>query len=303
MSRLLVYPQHVGLRLDQFLAAASPLSRRAARALLAEGQVARNGQVQRVASRQVELGDVIDLLSPLAPFASPVPEVHIVHQDGSLLVADKPAGVLSQPADTRQPGELAYDEQVLLALSHREGRKTFLRPVHRIDRLTSGLLLFARSPEALGPLAQAWQAQRVERLYLALVEGQPNFVETQVSAPIGRDAAHAWRFEVDPAGQAAQTEVRVLTAAHPLSLVECRLVTGRTHQVRVHLAHLGFPVAGDGLYGARLRGPARPLLHAARLALPHPATGEHLTVSSPLPEDFAPFLPPSDEVSGSVVTP
>lgn len=247
--------------------------------------------MQRVASRQVELGDVIDLLSPLAPFASPVPEVHIVHQDGSLLVADKPAGVLSQPADIRQPGELAYDEQVLLALSHREGRKTFLRLVHRIDRLTSGLLLFARSPEALGPLAQAWQAQRVERLYLALVEGQPSFAETHVSAPIGRDAAHAWRFEVDAAGQAAQTEVRVLTAGQPLSLVECRLVTGRTHQVRVHLAHLGFPVAGDNLYGARLRGPVRPLLHAARLALPHPATGETLTVSSPLPEDFAPFLP------------
>lgn len=259
--------------------------------MLAEGQVARNGRPQRVASREVELGDVIDLLSPLARFASPVPEVTIVHEDASLVVADKPAGVLSQPADTRAEGELAYDEQVLLALSHREGRKIFLRLVHRIDRLTSGLLLFARSPESLGPLAQAWQAQRVERLYLALVEGRPDFSETEASTPIGRDLAHVWRFQADPAGQAARTAVRVLTASHPLSLVECRLVTGRTHQVRVHLAHLGFPVAGDGLYGARLRGPARPLLHAARLALPHPATQELLTVSSPLPADFAPFLP------------
>jgi 23S rRNA pseudouridine1911/1915/1917 synthase len=114
-----------------------------------------------------------------------------------------------------------------------------------------------------------------------------------IEAPIARAPGGGWRFEVSARGRPAATDVRVVRAGSPFSLAECRLTSGRTHQVRVHLSHVGYPVAGDRLYGASLPGPPRPLLHAAELALPHPRDGERLRVRSPLPEDFAPFLPPA----------
>ncbi len=297
LVRLLVWPAHTGLRLDQFLAAATPLSRRKARELLASGAVHRNGQALRVASRALECGDVIDLLAAGDGLGLPalpaLPPLAVLHEDRSLLAVDKPAGMLSQPAEERAAGELACDELALLELSRREGRRAFLRLVHRIDRLTSGVLLFARSPEALGPLTAAWQGGQVERRYLAVVEGRPEFAERRVEAAIARGADGAWRFEV-PAGPGrgknAVTEVWVLQAGEPFSVVECRLLTGRTHQVRVHLAHLGHPVAGDRLYGARLPGPLRPLLHAAGLTLPHPKSAERLEIVAPLPADLAAFV-------------
>ncbi len=288
--RLVVFPDHTGLRADQFLAAATPISRRKARALLAAGQVQRNGRPLKVASRALETGDVIDLLeidpAPGLPAEPQLPPLPLAYEDADLAAADKPAGMLSQPAEARSPGELACDELLLLRLSLREGRRAFVRLVHRIDRMTSGLLLFARSPEALGPLAAAWRAGKVERRYEAIVEGAPPFERRLAEAPIARVAGGAWRFEVAPGGLPAATEIVVVERGERFSRVECRLATGRTHQVRVHLADLGFPVAGDRLYGAREGGPARPLLHAAELALPHPRTGERLVIRSPLPADM-----------------
>jgi len=293
-TRLAVLPWQAGLRLDQFLAAVTALSRRRARSLAGEGRVLVNGRPRRVLSRALELGDVIDLLGleedPGVPRAPDLPPVAILHEDPWLLAADKPSGILSQPAERRGEGELAFDEQVLLHLALREGARPFLRLVHRIDRLVSGLLLFARSPAALPPLDRAWREERVERVYRALVEGKPRFEAERVEAAIARAPGGAWRFEVSPGGKSAETEVRLLTPGEPFSLVECRLVTGRTHQVRVHLAHLGHPVAGDRLYGAVHPGPSRPLLHAAELTLPHPRTGQRLRLVSPLPEDFERFL-------------
>ncbi len=313
MIRLLVFPHHAGLRVDQYLAAATPLSRRKARSLLAEGRVSRNGKVGKVASRAVEAGDVIDLTDaePGAeaalglPSAPELPPLALAFEDADLAAADKPAGMLSQPAEERPGspavGELACDELLLLHLSLREGRRAFLRLVHRIDRMTSGLLLFARSEAALKPLAEAWREGTVERRYQAIVEGAPPFENRRIEAPIARVAGGAWRFEVASHGLTAATEVRVVERGERFSRVECRLSTGRTHQVRVHLAHLGFPVAGDRLYGAAVGGapwgaatwgtagdpaPARPLLHAAELALPHPRTGARLVIRSPLPADM-----------------
>jgi 23S rRNA pseudouridine1911/1915/1917 synthase len=180
------------------------------------------------------------------------------------------------------------DESTLLHLAAREGKRPFLRLVHRLDRVTSGALLFARCPEALKPLAAAWREGRAERRYLALVEGDPAWQEQVIEAPIGRAPGGGWRFAVlapEAGGRAARTTVRVLERRGDHTLVECHLSTGRTHQVRVHLAHLGHPVVGDTLYGAA-PGAGRPLLHAASLRLPHPQSGAVVEIEAPLPEDF-----------------
>lgn len=298
--RLVVRPREAGTRLDQWLAAATPLSRRRARALIADGAVRRNGEVVRVQGRALAPADVVELeraadaaLAAFDPW-EPLP-VPVLLDDGWLIAVDKPAGALSQPAEER-PGEataareLAMDEQLLLRLAWEEGRPPFLRLVHRLDRNTTGVLLFARRPEATAPLARAWREGDVERGYLAVVEGEPAWQARDVDAPIARAAGGDWRFEVSPRGERALTSVRVRTAANGLALVECLLRTGRTHQARVHLAHLGHPVLGDRLYGARRRAP-RPLLHASWLALPHPHTRARTRIEAPLPADFAPWMP------------
>ncbi len=295
-TRLVVTPDHDGLRLDQLLAAATGLSRRRARAVASEGLVRRNGDVSRVLSRPVATGDVVDVrlsAEELGVPAEPVlPEVDVLFDDERVAVVDKPAGVLSQPAEHRAPGELAMDERLLLQLASRSGRRPFLRLVHRLDRVTSGTLLFARSQAALAPLARAWREQRAVRVYLAVVEGRPARAVATISDRIERDPGHAWRFRTGAGGRAAHTVVHLL-AERPdgTSVVACRLLTGRTHQVRVHLAASGTPVVGDRLYGAVMPGSERPLLHAAVLRLPHPTTGETLEVAAPAPSDLASFLP------------
>jgi 23S rRNA pseudouridine1911/1915/1917 synthase len=292
--RVVAWPCHHGLRLDQALAAATGLPRRRAREMVSSGRVLRNGEAVRVQSRTVEAGDVLELY--LDGSAEPPPQppepppVTVLYDDRQLLVADKPAGVLSQPASSATADELAMDQRLLLNLALAEGTPPFLRLVHRLDRLTTGVLLFARHPASLGPLAAAWREGRVERVYLAVVEGHPAGDTLQLDDPIGRDHDHAWRFRVDPRGRPAQTAItvvgRTIVAGRQLALVECRLGSGRTHQVRVHLAAAGHPVVGDRLYGSRC--PAeRPLLHASTIALPHPATGEPLRVVAPMPADLA----------------
>lgn len=307
--RLVVRPEQAGTRLDQLLAASTPLSRRRARQLVASGAVRRNGETLRVQGRQLLAGDVLDLDADagagLAGF--PVwqpPPVSVLLDDGWLLAVDKPAGVLSQPAESRPrragaeeklegvgaARELAMDELVLLRLAFEQGKPPFLRLVHRLDRNTSGVLLFARRPAATAPLARAWREGRVERGYLAVVEGEPEWRSREVEAPIARTSGGAWRFEVSARGERASTLVRLRAAAEGVALVECHLLTGRTHQARVHLAHLGHPVLGDRLYGAR-RSAARPLLHAAWLALPHPEDSRPVRIEAPLPEDFGGWAP------------
>jgi len=291
--RAVAWPCHQGLRLDQALAAAAGIPRRRARDLISTGRVRRNGEEVRVQSRTVEAGDVFELCPDGAdspPHPLQPPEVAVLFDDGRLLVADKPAGLLSQPASSAAAGELAMDQRLLLALALAEGRPPFLRLVHRLDRLTSGVLLFARHPESMGPIAAAWREGLVERVYLAVLEGRLEEDGLRLDGPIGRDRDHAWRFRVDPRGRPATTEVKVVgrtvAAGRPLTLVECRLGSGRTHQVRVHLAAAGHPVVGDRLYGSRCPA-ARPLLHASTLTLPHPMTGQPLRVVAPTPPDLA----------------
>jgi 23S rRNA pseudouridine1911/1915/1917 synthase len=299
-----VTPDRDGDRLDVFLAGATGLSRRAARRSVDDGLVKRNGEVLRVQSRPVATGDVIDIGCPeseLGGGVDPPPAApHLLFEDTWILVAAKPAGVLSQPAEGQKPGDpLAFDQQLLLALAWREGQRPFLRMVHRLDRMTSGAVLFARSPDVLPKLSRAWTEGLVERSYLAVIEGKPESEVFAVDRPIARDRSHRWRFQSRDGGKPSRTEVRVLaTIEDGLSVVGCRLVTGRTHQVRVHLATAGHPVVGDRLYhSTRADLAERPLLHASALALPDPTTSEELRVVCPPPLDIAKYLPDEFDIS------
>jgi 23S rRNA pseudouridine1911/1915/1917 synthase len=297
--RVVVGPPLAEMRVDQALATALPLSRRKARALLAAGGVRRNGELLRVQGKQLALGDVLDVEPPAdadvaalrgAAEAAVPASVSLLLDDGWLLAVDKPSGVLSQPAEQRAAGELAMDELLLLRRAWESGRRPFVRLVHRLDRVTSGVLLFAAREAATAPLARAWREGRVERGYLALVEGEVPWESREVDAPIARDPSSAWRFVVAPHGDPAVTSVVRRASARGVTLVQCRLQTGRTHQVRVHLAHVGFPVLGDRLYGGTGDAP-RPMLHAAWLALPHPRNGAPTRIEAPLPADFVALLP------------
>ena len=262
--------------------------------MISDGVVARNCQPTRVLGRQVEWGDVVDvLLDPASLEVTPRPdlaEVAILHEDDWLLALNKPAGMLSQPS-SKPPDELALDQLAVLGLAAATGTKPYLRMVHRLDRLTSGVALFAHNPQARAPLVKAWADGAVERRYLAVIEGSPETGEILIDEPIGRDPNHDWRFRVDGGGRSARTEVKVAARLDDdLALVECRLLTGRTHQVRVHLAAWGHAVLGDRLYGSRRADEVRrPLLHAAILELPHPRDGERITITAPVPEDMVEF--------------
>lgn len=293
-TRLVVLPPHDETRLDVYLAAVTELSRRAARRLLSDGAVWRNAEPIRVQSKMLNTGDVVDVLLPATDLGVPtqpdLPMPAIIHEDSWIVVTNKPAGILCQPAEDPDPA-LALDQQMLVAMAARDGRRPYLRLIHRIDRITSGAVLFARNPQALKPLTRAWSSGAVDRGYLAVVEGHPAEDHFIIDEPISRDRGHRWRFQVDDRGKPARTEVNVVTRYDDgTALLSCRLLTGRTHQVRVHFSAAGHPVVGDRLYGAGPRaGVSRPLLHAATLALPHPENGERVVIEAPLPPDMTRF--------------
>jgi len=307
--RLSVPPPGRGERLDRFLAQAqTDLSRNRLQALIRDGHVRVNGRPGR-ASQRLQDGDAIEVLLPAreasrGPEAEPLP-LRIVFEDEHLLVVDKPAGLVVHPGAGVTSGTL-----VNALLHHRPAIRSVGgadRPgiVHRLDQDTSGLLVVAKSERVHRALVEAIRCRAVRRVYRAIVWGDPRGAAGEVVAPIGRDPRQRKRMAVvTRGGRAAHTHWRVLERYGVAALLELRLETGRTHQIRVHLAHLGHPVVGDPTYGGRvkkqlslrdrqrsfagdlLRCLPRQALHATELAFAHPVTGEERTFASPLPEDF-----------------
>ncbi len=279
-------------RADAALAAAlDGLTRSAAQRWLEEGRVTLDGRPLKK-NAKLQAGDVVLLSPPQPQPADLVPQdipLDVVYEDGDVIVVNKPAGMVVHPAPGHPDGTLV---NALLyhcgdSLSGINGE---LRPgiVHRIDRDTSGLVVAAKNDRAHLALAAQLQDHSLFRLYHAVAVGSFREDSGTVSAPIGRHKTDRKRMAVVPDGREAVTHWQVADAQNGYSHITCRLETGRTHQIRVHMAYLGHPLLGDTVYGAKkpVPGLAGQCLHAAQLTFTHPATGERLTVEAPLPEWF-----------------
>jgi 23S rRNA pseudouridine1911/1915/1917 synthase len=281
-----------GERLDRFLASLEEVgSRTSAERLLDAGRVLVDGHALGKSYRLAG-GEEVEF-EPIAPVETelkPEPmELAIAYEDEHLVVVDKPAGVVVHPAAGHSSGTLV---QGLLAHDVAGGEPERPGIVHRLDRDTSGLMVVARSDEAHRRLEQLVRGRAIERHYLGLVVGHPRSRRGRIEAPIGRDRRDPFKHSLDtdtPREAVTHFEVAELLPRH--ALLDVRLETGRTHQIRVHLAAVDLPVAGDPVYGrARELGLERQFLHAARLVFQHPFTGETVDAQSPLPPDLAAAL-------------
>ena len=290
------------IRLDRYLAdRIADLSRSAGQRLILDGRVTVNGELAK-ASYQVQADDVVVILLPAekpADLAAESIPLRVVYEDEALLAVDKPAGMVVHPAPGHEGGTLlnavlAHCPELASSADDRPGI------VHRLDRDTSGLILVAKSEPLRRALQRQFQDRQVQKTYLALLDGHLQPAWGRIEAPIGRDPHHRQRMTVLPGGREAVTEYHVLElfarsagpAAGEYTLVKAEPRTGRTHQIRVHLASIGHPVVGDRVYGRR-RSPlpvSRQFLHAWRLGFEHPVTAQHLELEAPLSADLAAVL-------------
>ncbi|MGH2736950.1 MAG: RluA family pseudouridine synthase [Actinomycetota bacterium] len=291
-----VAPEDVGERIDVVVARRTG----ATRALV---QRALRGRAVTVAGREVrpsyrlEAGDRIagELPEAVAPPPEPVDlSLEVRYDDDRVLVVSKPAGLVTHPAPGHKGVTLVHG---LLALGGALAGGDSTRPgiVHRLDRDTSGLLLVARDDESQRYLVDALRQREIARRYLALVRSPMPAATGTIEAPIDRHPSKRWVMAVVPGGRPSVTHYRVTSSNAEVSLLEVSLETGRTHQIRVHLSHLGRPVLGDRSYGgvsevSRGLGLERPFLHAGALAFPHPDDGRRIEVADPLPDDLREVL-------------
>ena len=261
-------------------------SRAAAERLLDEGGVVVDGE-RRPKSHRLEGGEEVELTVP-EPASSALEHedvpLRIAYEDEHVLVVDKPAGVVVHPSPGHASGTLVHG-LVGLAVGGEDEERPGI--VHRLDRDTSGLLVVARTDEAFERLQELVRERALERRYKALVRGRPRSWTGRIEAPIGRDRREPTRHSLDtdtPREAVTHFEVEELLGRN--ALLDVRLETGRTHQIRVHLAAIGLPVVGDAVYGVPDEELKRQFLHAWRLAFPHPVTGEPVEVESPLPPEL-----------------
>jgi 23S rRNA pseudouridine1911/1915/1917 synthase len=293
-------------RADRWATDLSGLSRSHVQRLISEGRLTVDGRpvkANTILAAGVELQLDVPPPAPAEPIAQPEIPIHVVHEDDDLLIVDKPAGLVVHPAPGHPDGTLV---NALL------GRGESLAPggiapggiapggiagvqrpgiVHRLDRDTSGLLMVARSDAAQASLQAQLKARRIKKTYLALVQGSVAAAAGRIEAPIGRDPGRRTRMAVVPSGRAATTGYRVRERFKGWTLLELDLVTGRTHQIRVHLEAIGHPIAGDPMYGTGTsrRGPdglERLFLHAWRLELTSPSSGRLIRAEAPLPPEL-----------------
>ncbi|HSR50638.1 MAG TPA: RluA family pseudouridine synthase [Acidobacteriota bacterium] len=300
-----ITPEQAGTRLDVFVSQAlEDPSRSAVRRWIDEGHVTVDGEKVK-AGHSLREGQVVEASPPPPPPSTLEPEdidIEIVYEDEDLAVVDKPAGLVVHPGAGNRSGTLA---NALLHHFQEVSREDSARPgiVHRLDKDTSGLMVVAKNESVHEALARQFKKRTVEKRYLALVYGHPSPVQGTIEAPVGRHPNQRTRMSTrSRKPRMALTRYRTLGTHGPFALLEIRLYTGRTHQIRVHLEHIGHPVAGDPVYTANrpfplrgktahaLKGLKRQFLHASHLAFDHPSQERRLSFDSPLPSELAQIL-------------
>ncbi len=279
-----------GQRFDKAVVAMAPeFSRSHLQGLIEGGHVRVDGTVATTASRKVRSGQMISLvLVPTAEsraFRAETIALTIVHEDADVMVVNKAAGMVVHPAAGNWSGTLLN-----ALLAHHAGAASLPRAgiVHRLDKDTSGLMVVGKSLVAVTALVRAIAAREVHREYRAIAQGAVEPAKFSIDLPIGRDPQARIRMAVVGSGKPARTDVERLAASPAFSALRCTLHSGRTHQIRVHLAHRGHPLVSDALYGGKpALGLTRQALHATRLAFAHPVTGQALAFESVFPADFA----------------
>jgi 23S rRNA pseudouridine1911/1915/1917 synthase len=277
-----------GERLDAFVARRLPdFSRSHVRRLIDGGLVTVDGTARKPSEKVAEGAEVVVGLPPaeetdLLPEAIPVP---VIYQDADIIIVNKPAGLTVHPAPGHPSGTLV--NALLAACPDLQGIGGRLRPgiVHRLDKDTSGLLVVAKNDRAMRDLQAQLKAREVQKTYLALVRGVPQPAEGQIEAPIGRSTRNRKKMAVVSGGRESTTRYRVREALRGCALLEVEPITGRTHQIRVHLSAIGHPIVGDGLYGGRSSIVGRQFLHAHRLRF-RLLSGREIEFESPLPADL-----------------
>lgn len=260
------------------------------------GKILRNGAVSHP-SQKILSGDHISVFVPeeeITAIGEELP-LEILYEDEVLLVVNKPSGMVTHPAKGNFRGTLTnavvYHLQKSAPCARKEWGEKNLRPgiVHRLDKETSGVLLIAKNRFALENLADQFRSRTVKKVYRALVEGKVSYAQGEIQAAIGLDPKKR-KMAVTSAGRAAKTSFRVLKKFSDSTYLEVVPLTGRTHQIRLHLAKIGYPVIGDGLYGKKREGVPRLMLHALSISVFHPKTKRRMTFSAPLPKDFTTVL-------------
>lgn len=307
-TRRAVIPENLaGERLDRALASLFPDASRSSLARLIElGHVTLGERAASRPSERVQHGEEVSITFPPPAAANAVSQdlpLTILHQDDDIVVLDKPAGLVVHPAAGHADQTLV--NALLFHVRDLSGIGGELRPgiVHRLDKDTSGVMVIAKHDAAHRALSAAWGKPDVRKEYVALVYGSPKNERGTIDAPIGRDRRDRKRMAVVKAGRAAVTDYEVIERHRYVCLLRCVLRTGRTHQIRVHLKHLGHPIVGDPVYsGPQWRGIPdkkiqralssleRQALHAARLSFPHPTSGERMTFEAAMPDDMTKLL-------------
>jgi len=284
-----------GARLDKYVAEhCEELSRTQTQKLISDGNIKVNDNIAK-AGHKLNTGDklIINIPSPTPTTLTPEPiPLNIIYEDDDLLVVDKPAGLNVHPA----PGHPAHTlvNAVLSHLSSLPDTGDWQRPgiVHRLDRDTSGVMIVAKNSAAHSNLTDQFKARSVVKAYQVLVKGHLTPEDGTIEAPVGRDPRHRQRMAVvaESRGREARTEYHVVDYIGDCTLLEVRPETGRTHQIRVHLAAIGYPVVGDKVYGVKSPHLSRQFVHASLLGFKLPSTGEYVEFTSPLPHDLAKAL-------------
>lgn len=286
-----VEAQDAGARLDQFLAGRTELTRSRVLQLIEQGCVRVDGAASGKAGLKLRAGQEVEMEVPSAKpaqvEAQDIP-LSVLYQDADIAVVDKPCGMVVHPAAGNEDGTLV--NALLYHLDGLSGIGGEMRPgiVHRLDKDTSGLLIVAKNDRAHLSLCAQFKERTMEKHYLALATGRMREERGRIDAPIARHPMDRKRMAVVAGGREAQTEYRVLEWLRGASYLDVHLLTGRTHQIRVHMQHIGHPLVGDPIYGAKhsaIRAD-RLMLHAHTLRVRHPSTGEEMTFTSEPPADF-----------------